>query len=75
MKLFDMDGSEIGKEYYVTLNSAWDGQVFEFENGEKTVFARKYGGMGFDRVWEATPRGMERYEAWRRQRRLVEEVA
>ncbi|MCK9568639.1 hypothetical protein M0R72_06840 [Candidatus Pacearchaeota archaeon] len=65
-KLFDSFGNEIGKEYFMTLNSSWDGQFFEFANGAKVVFARKYGGMGFDRLWENTNGGLETYEHWRR---------
>jgi hypothetical protein len=69
-KLFDLTGHEIGREYFIMLNSAWDGQVFEFATGAKVVFARKYGGMGFNRLWENTNGGLETYEQWRRQSNL-----
>ena len=65
-KLFDSAGHEVGREYYTMLNSAWDGHVFAFNTGAKVVFARRYGGMGFDRVWENTNRGHEVYEHYRR---------
>ena len=65
-KIFALDGTEIGKEYYMTPNSGWDSQIFEFTNGSKVIFARKYGGMGFDRFWENTNRGLETYESWQR---------
>jgi hypothetical protein len=71
-KLFDLAGQEIGREYFTMLNSAWDGQIFEFSTGEKVIFARKYGGMGFDRIWENQNRGLETYEHWRRQGSLPE---
>lgn len=65
-KLFDSRGNEIGKEYYQDLNSMWEGHFFEFKTGAKVVFARKYGGMGFDRLWENINGGLETYESWRR---------
>ena len=71
MKLYDLSGNEIGSEYYISLNSAWDGHIFDFMNGEKIIFARKYGGMGFNQIWETTPRGFEQYETYRRQGRLI----
>ena len=70
-KIFALDGAEIGKEYFVMLNSAWDGQVFEFVNGAKVIFARKYGSMGFNRIWENENNGLEAYETWRRQGKLL----
>ena len=71
MKLYDLSGNEIGSEYYTSLNSAWDGHIFDFRNGEKIVFARKYGGMGFNRIWEATPRGVEQYETYKQRGSLL----
>ena len=71
-KIFDLAGNEIGQEYFTILNSAWDGHIFEFNTGAKVVFARKYGGMGFNRIWENTNRGLETYEHWRRQGCLPE---
>lgn len=71
MKLFSSDGHEIGREYYTMLNSAWDGHVFEWTNGEKIIFARRYSGMGFNRIWGATPRGLDQHETYRRQGRLL----
>ena len=65
-KLFSLSGEEVGREYYTMLNTAWDGHVFEFNDGAKVVFARKYGGMGFDRIWENQNGGLARYETWRR---------
>lgn len=71
-KIFDLAGHEIGREYFTMLNSAWDGQIFEFTTGAKVVFARKYGGMGFNRMWENANGGLEAYEHWRRQGSLPE---
>lgn len=65
-KLFSQSGEEIGRDYYTMLNSAWDGHVFAFNDSSKVVFARKYGGMGFDRVWENTNGGLARYEQYRK---------
>ena len=71
MKLYDTEGNPIGSEHFVMLNSACDGHVFKWTNGEKIVFARKYGGMGFNRICEASPRGFEQYEMYRRQGGLL----
>lgn len=65
-KLFDSAGNEIGREYYQMLNSGWEGQIFEFKNGAKVIFAQKNGGMGFNRIWENIDGGLEAYESWRR---------
>lgn len=65
-KLFDSSGTEVGREYFTMLNSAWDGHVFAFASGAKVVFARKYGAPGFDRVWENQNGGLAAYEHFRR---------
>ena len=66
-KLFSLSGEEVGREYFTMLNSAWEGHVFEFNDGAKVIFAGKCGALGFNRLWENQNGGLERYETWRRQ--------